>query len=129
MVRHHIHSEVVEDREHQRTDDRDAVFEVRRKAGVATDGRHAINRQRHLDALVVLRIGGIARNATAIRIGELEVDSAWNVAVRRSRANVKAAQFVLAAGVEAVLRWSHSAAKALHVTELRADAQHVVPVL
>src|SRR6185503_2641127 len=52
-----------------------------------------------------------------------------DVAVRRSRTNVEAAQFIFAAGVKAVLRRSHSAAKALHVTKLRTNTQHVVPVL
>ena len=84
-------------------DDRNAVLEVGGQVGVAADGGDAVDRQRHLDALVVLRIGRIARNAAAVRIGELEVDAAGHVAVGRGTANVEAAQFVLAAGVEAVL--------------------------
>ena len=92
------------------------------QVGIAADGGDAVNRQRHLDALVVLRIGRVARNATAIGIGELEVDARGHIAVGRGAAHVKAAQLLLAAGVEAVVGRSHVAAKTLDVAQLRAHA-------
>ncbi len=81
------------------------------RLGVAADGGHAVDRQRHLDALVQLRIGRIARNASAVRIGQLHVDAGGNVAVRRGAADIEAAQLALAAGVEAVVGRGHIAAK------------------
>ena len=41
----------------------------------------------------------------------------------------KPLQFVFAAGVEAVVRGGHIAAEALHITQLRADAEHIVAVV
>jgi hypothetical protein len=55
--------------------DGNAVLGVGGEAGVAADGGDAVDRQRNLQALVQLRIGGIARHAGAVRIGELDGDA------------------------------------------------------
>ena len=129
VVEGRVDAKVVEEREHHRAGDGDAVLGIGGQAGIAADRGHAVDRQRHLDALVVLRIGGIARNATAVGIGQLEVDAVGHIAVRRSPANIEAAQLVLAAGVEAVVGRSHIAAEALHIAQLRAQAQYVASVV
>ena len=80
-----------------------------------------------MDALIVLGVGRVAGDATAVRIGELEVDPRGHITVGRRAAHVKAAQLLLAAGVETVVRRSHIAAKSTDVPQLRAQRQHVVP--
>src|SRR5208282_6501335 len=97
--------------------------------GIAADGGDAVDRQRHLDALVVLWIRWVAGNTTAVGIGELEVDPTRHITVGRGAADVKAAQLLLATGKEAIVGRSHLAAKALDISQLRAQGQHVAPFL
>ena len=127
MVDRRVDAEVVEEREGEGSDDGNAVFRIACEAGVAADGGDAVNRQRHLNALVVLRVGRVARNALAVRIGELEVNARGHVAVGRSAAHVKATHIHLAAAVEAVVGRRHVAGDALDVIQLRANRQHIAP--
>ena len=120
-----VDAEVVEEREGERADDGNPVLGIGGKVGIAADGSHAVDGQRNLDALVVLGIGGIAGDATAVRIGELEVDAGGHVAVGCGAADIEAADFVFAAGVEAIVGRSDIAAEALHIAQLRAQAEYV----
>src|SRR5450631_3500599 len=73
-----IQPEIVKEREGYRTGDRDAVFHVAGKGGVAADRDHAVYRQWHLDRskLGVLRI---SRNQRTIRIRQVEENACRNV--------------------------------------------------
>ncbi len=57
LVERHVDAKVVEEREGHRTGDGNAVLGIGGQVGVAADRGHAIDRQRHLNALVQLRIG------------------------------------------------------------------------
>ena len=129
MIGGYIDAKVVEQVEHQGTYDGNAVLEIGVQVGIAADRGDAVDRQWHLDALVVFRIGGVAGYATSVGIGELEVDAAGNVAVRCRAANVESAQLVFAASIEAVVGRGHIAAESLHVAKLCPNAQHIVAVV
>ena len=54
------------------------------------------------------------------------VGAGGHVTVRCSAADVEAAQFRFATGVEAVLRRRHVTTEALHIAELRAQSEYIV---
>ena len=72
LVEGRVDAEVVEERDHDRAGDGNAVFGVGGQAGIAADGGDAVDRQRNLDALAQLRVVGIARDAGAVGIGQLD---------------------------------------------------------
>jgi hypothetical protein len=125
LVHRRTDAEVIEEREVKGTDHRNPILNVGRKTGIATDRGHTVDGQRHLNALVVLRVGGIARNATAIGVGEREVDARGHVAIRRCGTHVEAAYVEFTARVQTIVRRRHGPGEALNVPQLRANTQHV----
>jgi len=119
-------AEIVEEGEGDRTGDGDPVLHVAGELGVTAGRDDSVDRDRHQNVAVAW-IGGIARDALAVRIGELEVDARGHIAVGRGATHIEAAHFHFAAGVEAVVGRSHVAAESLHITKLRAYGQRVAP--
>jgi len=100
----------------------DTVFDVVGEVSITANGDDAVDGQRDLDALVELRVVGIARHAASIRIGEVELDPVGDIGKGRGAANVEAPYVGLPAGIKAVVRGSNIAAPTLDVLELCADA-------
>ncbi len=128
MIGHNVHAEVVEEGEHRRANDGDAIFEVAGEVGIASNGDDAVYRNRNCNALPELRVVGVARDAGAVRIGQLHGLAGRDIAIGRSAAYVEAAQFRVAAGIEAVVGGRNIAAKSLDIAELSFEGQHVMPV-
>ena len=77
VVGGNVYAEIGEERERCGTDDWNAVLGIGDQVGIAADRGYAIDRNRHLDALVQLRVVGIARNAGAVRVGQLHGRCGW----------------------------------------------------
>ncbi len=109
--------------------DGNAVLGVGGQVGIATDGGDAVDRNRHQDALVQLRIGRVAWNAAPVRVGELDGYTVRYIAVRRRTADIEAAQLAFTAGSRSGC-WggATSPAEALHIAQLGAQAEHIAPV-
>jgi hypothetical protein len=128
LVEGGVDAEVVEEVDHDGPGDGNAVFEVRGEVGVTADGGHAVDGQGNLEALVQLRIGGVARNAGAVRVGELHIDAVGDVTVGCCATYIEAAQVALTTGVETVVGRGDVTAEALHVAKLGTDAEDIATV-
>ena len=128
LVKSCVDAKVVEEREGDRAGDGNAVLGIGGQGGIAADGGYAIDRNRNLVAQAQFRLAGHLRNATAVRVGVLNVGAGGYIAVRRGAADIESAQVALAAGVEAVVGRSHCAAVSLHIAQLRAQAEYVTPI-
>src|SRR6202012_2156230 len=86
----------------------------------------AVCRNGHRD-ITQRGVGWIARNRCSIRVGQNELRTLRNECIRRSRADIKAAQILLATLIEALEGGCHFAAQALNVLRLEAEAKNVSP--
>src|ERR1700758_1456031 len=118
------HAEVVKEFEGDRPPERDAVLDIAGERGIATDGDDAEGRDG--DGDVAQRgVSGIAGNERAIRVGEDELRALRNEAIGSGRADIKAAEFLLAALIEALEGRGHLAADALNVLSLETEGEDI----